>query len=600
VTSRNAVLAMPHILVADDDEINVVLLREALESAGFRVTAVADGSAAVQLAAKTAFDCALLDVVMPGLDGYEVCRALRALEGMRHIPIIMITSQDDSASIDQAYDAGATDFVAKPVNWHLVPHRLRYVLRSAANESRVRDLAYRDGVTALPNRSAAMLFVDDLLGAARSDAANADPENAAAGQRGDDTTTHVALLCVDCSAIGRIAETFGTSVADGALRVVAGRLPGVVLSVADAGIRFQVARTGDAEFSIAAAAPEPERFAERLADAISLAFREPLALEQHAFSVEPTIGIATHRGPHGSASSLLMRAATARDHVRTLGHGAHAAYTSEMGAAARDRIALDVELRRAIHDEEFELFYQPKLRLDGERLAGVEALLRWHHPDRGIVSPAAFIPLAERSGLILDIDCAVIRMACRQLWHWQSAGLTTSIAINLSGRHFLYGDPAEAIARECAAAGVDTNRLVVEVTESVLMKDRARAATGLRRLRALGCRVAIDDFGTGYSSLAYLREFPADMLKIDRAFITRLGAHGGDEAIVEAILSLARSLGLCVTAEGVETKTQLAWLQARGCEEAQGYLISPPVPGHRILQRYANGEPGQTSQSARA
>jgi predicted signal transduction protein with EAL and GGDEF domain len=565
------------VLIADDDEINLMLLREALETEGFDVTTVTDGASALREGSTGDYDIALLDVAMPRLDGHSVCARLRSTAAGRYLPIVMITSRDDSTSINRAYDAGATDFIAKPINWHLMPHRLRYVLRSAENEARARELADYDAVTGLPNGhsavgivAAAMNFVDRRAGCG------------------------LAVLNVEVTGLPRIFENFGVSVGNRALVSIARRLPPFLRAALLSRGSAEVARVGDSELLICVAGADIEALALEASSALSRWFREPLPVHPHEFFLEPVIGIALHREHGDEPEALMMRAATARDRARGDARVEPAIYTEAMGATARERIVLDAELRRALRDEELLLHFQPRIRLVDDGLAGVEALLRWFHPTRGPISPALFIALAEESSLILDIDAFVVRSACRQIYNWKAAGLDTRVSVNLSGRHFLFGDPVATIQRELDATPVDPQSLLIEITESTLMRDSSRAQSRLRQLRDLGCHIAIDDFGTGYSSLAYLKRFPADALKIDRAFIQHLTDDTVDAAIVQAVLDLSRSLGLSVTAEGVETETQLAWLRRHGCDDVQGYLTGRPVPAHEILKQY-----GATTASAR-
>lgn len=557
------------VLVADDDEINLMLLREALEAEGFEVHTVSDGAAALRDGSAGEYDIALLDVSMPGLDGYTVCRSLRNAAATRHMPIIMITSRDDSASINIAYNAGATDFIAKPINWHLMPHRLRYVLRSAESEARARELAYFDGVTGLPNQRSAVAMIAEAM--------NFADQHHSQG---------VAVLSVEIAGLARIFENFGMPVGNDALLSIARRLPAFLRSSLLARGSVDVARTGDTEFVICVCGREAHELAVEASRAVSKWFRDPLPVPPHEFFLEPMIGIALHRERGDEPEALMMRAATARDRAGAGSRAEPAVYTDAMGANSRDRIALDTELRRAIRDEALMLHFQPRINLADGGLAGAEALLRWFHPTRGPVSPALFIPLAEESSLILEIDAFVVRSVCRQIYNWRAAGLDLRVAVNVSGKHFLHGDPVAMIQRELQAARVDAQSLVVEITESVLMQDGSRAQSRLRELRELGCQVAIDDFGTGYSSLAYLKRFPADSVKIDRAFIQHLGDSAADAAIVRAVLDLSRSLGLSVTAEGVETDAQLEWLRQHGCHDVQGYLTGRPMSAHEILRRY--------------
>lgn len=379
---------MPRALVADDDEINLMLLREALEGAGFSVTTVGDGAAALREGRSGQFDVALLDVAMPKLDGYAVCRALRVAPSTCHLPIIMITSRDDSVSVDRAYEAGATDFIAKPVNWHLIPHRLRYVLRSAESEARIRELAYFDPQTGLPNRQSAVRLIADAL----------ESTTAAGPEHG------VALLLMEMNGVGHIAETFGSRIGTGTLQCIARRLPAFLQSMMIARARVDFARTADAEFLVCVSGESPQRLAEELALSIKRWFQEPVAVFEHEFFLEPSIGVALAPEHGDDPETLLMRAATARDGARTGNPMSHTLYTEAMSANARERIALDVELRRAVRNEELQLHFQPKIRLRDGALCGVEALLRWFHPEQGPISPGVFIPLAEETGLILEID----------------------------------------------------------------------------------------------------------------------------------------------------------------------------------------------------
>jgi diguanylate cyclase (GGDEF)-like protein len=564
---------VPRVLIADDDEINLLLMRETLESAGFEVAAAGDGAEALQLAMAQRIDAALLDVQMPHVDGLEVCRRLRAAAPTRFLPIVVITGRDDPESIERTFEAGATDFIAKPVNWTLIPHRLRYILRNAETDRRMRHLAYHDVLTGLPNRQS---FVE----AANEALARVGQSPARGG---------VAVLQIEVGGLRRIAETFGAEIGDQVLRAVARNLPSQLASRVRAAFRIDVARSGAEEFTVLVVGPDAGVLASEVADAVARAFNDPVRVTDHDFFLQPTVGVAAFPDHGRDAETLMMHAATARYHAQESGGAhAHATYARAMSNRARERIKLDAELRRAIREEQLVLYFQPKLRAADGRLAGVEALLRWFHPQFGEISPGRFIPIAEESGLILDIDAWTVQTACRQLRNWQRNGLETTMAVNVSGKHFLYGDPSGLLARELAATQVWPGDLTVEITESVLLRDAARVRKGLDAVRALGCRVAVDDFGTGYSSLAYLRGFPVDSLKVDRAFIQHVHADPVDGAICTAVLSLARSLGLSVTAEGVETEEQRDWLARHGCDEIQGFLVSRAVPAVEIERRYGH------------
>ena len=560
------------VLIADDDEINLLLLRETLEGAGFEVVAASDGAEALNLAALDRFDAALLDVQMPNVDGHEVCRRLRAAEATRHLPIVMITGRDDPASIEKTYEAGATDFIAKPVNWTLIPHRLVYILRNADRDRRMRELAYFDPGTGLPNRQACIDAAAEALRRA--------PESPA--------RSGVALLQIEVAGVRRVAETFGNEMGDQVMLAIARHLPAKLTAQVHSAFQLEVARTAAEEFTVLVVGPEVGQLAREISEWLLRWFEDPIRVTENEFFLRPTIGVAIYPEHGADAETLLMHAAMARYHAQTGGATEQVVYAESMSNRARERMRLDVELRRAIRDEQLMLYFQPKVRASDGSLAGVEALLRWFHPDLGEISPGRFIPIAEESGLILDIDAWTMRTACRQLSNWERGGFTTTMAVNVSGKHFLYGDPAQVVEREIASSRVQPGKLIVEITESVLLRDAARVRRGLNAVRELGCRVAVDDFGTGYSSLAYLRGFPVDMLKVDRVFVQRVHSDPVDAAICMAVLTLARSLGLGVTAEGVELEDQLRWLREHGCDEIQGFLIAKALPALEVERRYAS------------
>jgi diguanylate cyclase (GGDEF)-like protein len=565
----------PLVLVADDDEISRLFIVETLEQAGFNIVAVADGAAALDAAVTQVFDLALLDVDMPHLDGYELCRAVRSSMELKYLPVVMITGHDDAASITQAYEAGATDFIAKPVNWTLLPHRLRYILRNADADRRLRHLAYHDQLTGLPNSQALPALVATAISRA---------EATGCGEG-------VALLQVRVQACGRIRSVFGLDEGEAALRAFAERLEISVAAAYRDADRTSVARIDGDRFVVCLR----DRFilerATALAEQLVAALDTPVSCGEHQFFLPPTIGIAISPDHGSEPTALITHAAAATLHALQTDARGCVIYSAGIGDRARERLALEAVLREAVRTEQLTLYFQPKIRVSDGSLVGVEALLRWFSPELGEVTADRFVPLAEESGLILDIGRWVSQAACRQLMNWRNEGLETTIAINLSARQFVHDNPAAIIEAAALASAIDPKMIVVEITESALIADFDSVQAGLQAVRALGCRIAIDDFGTGYSSLAYLKGLPVDELKIDRSFIRHLGSDRVDAAICTAVLSLAREVGLNVTAEGVETEVQLDWLRAHGCNEAQGYFIARPMPGHQILSRYRNGGP---------
>ena len=411
--------------------------------------------------------------------------------------------------------------------------------------------------------------------------AKALPATSAAGG-----SQQFALLRLDVEACSRINENFGPLVGDAAVRAFASRLTQCCGAMTQGGIAVNLARFDGDQFVVSVQGGEASAAASELAAGIAAAFAEPITCDDHRFFLRPTLGMAVFPEHGTDVATLLMHADTAKHQARATGSSDVVVYTNEMSEQARERMALDAELRYAVRNEQLTLHFQPKIRIADGSLVGVEALLRWFHPELGPISPVRFIPIAEDSELILEMGRWVLRAACRQLRAWRDAGLETTIAVNVSGKQFVHDDPAREIAAAARASGVEASSIIVEITESMVMSDLAPVQAGLAATRRIGCRVAVDDFGTGSSSLAYLRELPIDELKVDRLFIARVDDSPVDAAIFAAVLSLARSLSLPVTAEGVETVAQLEWLRSHGCDHAQGYLLAKPMEGHRILELY--------------
>ncbi len=331
---------------------------------------------------------------------------------------------------------------------------------------------------------------------------------------------------------------------------------------------------------------EARPLATRLAQSLCRAFEEPISYNGLEFYSAPSVGIAVFPDDGDDVSTVFKHADTAMYHAKGGSSGAIAEYTPAMSGRLRDWLDLEARLRRALADGVLQLHFQPKFRLKDHRIVGVEALLRWCDSDYGDIAPARFIEIAEDSGLIIDIGCWVVRAACRHLRKWMDRGYAVPIAINVSAKELLHGDPAKVLEAEAAAAGVPTGLIEIEITESLLVRDSTEVRHALERLRNLGCRIALDDFGTGYSSLAYITRFPLDRIKIDKSFVNHVDESPSDAAIANTILSLGASLYLTVTAEGVERAGQLEWLQSRGCDEAQGFLLSRPLSAEELEQRY--------------
>ena len=561
-------------IIADDEDLGRLLLSEAIVAAGLEPLTFSNGSDALQAALIHEPAIVLLDVDMPGLNGYAVCRGLRADPRFASIPIVMVTGHDDATAISLAFDAGATDFITKPVNWALLPRRLAYILRNAASAERIERLAYFDSLTGLPNRARCIETAETMIGEAARDSEG------------------LAVLYMDLNSFKKVNDTFGHGVGDAVLREVAARLAEVVIAKSAHFPHSLIARFGGDEFVLMVRHSTARAAAIEMADACLQCLKRSITVKSLEFFIDPSIGLAVYPEDGPDVTTVLKHADIAMYQSKLGVSGSTVAYTAAMSARLHDWLDLDGRLRRALRNEGLHLHYQPKFDVKNRNIVGVEALLRWHDEEHGEIPPARFIEIAEDSGLIIELGAWVIRAACRQLKVWQAKGFNVPIAVNVSGKELLYGDPARVVEAEAAAAGVPTSLIEIEITESLLIKDSSAVRGVLERLRRLGCKIALDDFGTGYSSLAYITRFPPDRIKIDKGFVNNVDRSASDAAVATAILALGQSLGVTITAEGVERQAQLDWLERRGCHEIQGYLLSMPLGAREFESKFLSSPDG--------
>jgi len=556
----------PVAIIADDEELGRLLLAESVAATGLRPLAFDSGTAALEAALTHEPAIVLLDVDMPGMDGYAVCRRLRTEPRLANTPIVMVTGHEDSAAIGRAYDAGATDFVSKPVNWALLPHRLAYILRNAAAAGRIERLAYFDPLTGLPNRQRCIEIAERLcIEAAQS-------------------RDSVAMLYLDLNSFKRVNDTFGHAAGDAVLKTVAAKLMRALHGYQTTQEQVSLARFGGDEFVILVRHADARSVAMTIAAACCTEFREPIAHEGLEFYSAPSIGLAVYPEDGGDVATVLKHADTAMYQAKNGASSGVAVYSAAMSSHLRDWLDLEARLRRAVEEDLLHLQYQPKFRLRDNSIAGVEGLLRWHDTEYGDIAPGRFVEIAEDSGLIIDLTNWVVRAACQQLRRWQDRGIAVPVAINVSGKDLLHGDPARVVETEAAAAGVSPALIEIEITESLLVKNSATVRSGLEKLRQLGCRIALDDFGTGYSSLSYLKKLPVNAVKIDKSFVINMMTDQNDAQIVRSTIDLAHNLGLKVIAEGVETRDVWDRLKVLGCDEAQGYYMSRPLPASELTK----------------
>jgi len=580
----------PSILVVDDIPENIHELLEALRDE-YRIQVASTGVqalAAVQGAVPP--DLVLLDIVMPEMDGYEICRRIKATPTGNRIPVIFVTMVDATEQKVKGFGLGAADYITKPfdidevrarIRTHLELSRLRRFLedlvaqRSAMlqiSEEKYRFLMHRDPLTHLPNRELfAELLAHAILQAERDQA-------------------RFALLFLDLDNFQTINESLGHRLGDQLLVEVSKRLQ-VLLPGCDA-----IARIGGDEFNIILDENEGmpvDLTAQRIIDA----FAEPFAVGGGSVYVGVSIGIALYPDDGRGAETLQSSADAALHQAKVQGRGILRFFSPEMTQRARGRLTLEADLRRALERQELRLHYQPQVDLQSGEIVGLEALVRWQHPERGMVSPGEFIPLAEESGLVIPLGDWVLREACRQATQWTTAGLKPlRMAVNVSAVQLSRGHLVASVKDVLQDTGIAPELLELEITESFVMLDRDQSLRSLAELKALGVRLSIDDFGTGYSSLAYLQQLEVHKLKVDMSFVRDMIINSGNASIVKAVIAVGHSLGLEITAEGVETQNQARRLLAMQCDVAQGYLVSRPLPAEEMTCFLTSFEPSRMAR----
>ena len=674
---------LPTLLAVDDDPTTRKLVQAVLSKQGYRVLLAPDGQAGVEAFTANRPDLILMDVQMPGMNGFDACGLVRQLDGDA-TPIIMLTGSEDLESIERAFNAGATDFITKPINFPLLAQRVRYALRSSQLNRELRGVRQRQAAARriaglgfwdwnaeantlewsddatdllgddlqLPTTLADLLFlvhpadrnrVGQAFQAVRETGGKLDvefrlPDGEAAGERiitmtgeraeEDDPmqpvrvfgafqnvtdsrhtqamvdylalhdeltglanrrlfvrqirdffaapeTAQAGLLVgwIDLARFNRVNEALGESSGDALLAQVAQRLKSASASAGHVGL----ARVGGDEFGLALrcrSEAEAEDKLQRTLQALDLPF---VINDQEVFvSVCAGWTLSMHHGQE--PEPLINQAMDAQQQARSQGFKTLKAPQSASPSRSFGSLDVELDLRKALQSQQFCLHYQPQMALRGNRIVGVESLLRWQHPVRGMVPPVQFIPVLEDMGLIQEVGAWVMGEACRQAKVWSDAGMPLRVAINLSPRQFMGNELFGQIEAAVQAHQTPRHLVELEITEGLAMQDPDRAIELLTRLRASGYKVAIEDFGIGYSSLEYLLRFPIDTIKIDRAFVMRVTDTETDRAVIRAITAIAQSLQLTTIAEGVETQRQCDFMEALGASEIQGYFISKPLP----------------------
>ncbi len=694
--TASAISSRAKILVVDHDQQTRLATALALAEAGFDVDHADSGLALLDHLEPAPPALILLDGSLPDQSAYEVCEELRRRAAGEHVPVLMMTDGDDPQAIERAFAAGATDFIARPINGPMLGHRVRYLLRAAATsdalrssqrrlanaqnitqigdwewdlehgrldaseqlceifggdssvwdnsfdsvigcvyeedrltleqalesaiaggapfaldhrivlpngdvrtvhhqgkaatfdsdgrvlrlagivqditdrkqtENRIRQLAYFDTLTGLPNR----LHFSDLL---RNALVNA--------QRRE---IQVGIMFIDMDNFKRINDTLGHAQGDEFLKAVAKRLAECV-RVTDSIPRKDpefvpdsVSRLGGDEFTILLPGLKQTLHCSVVARRILEGFKQPIMIAGQEIFASASIGIAMYPNDGAEVDALLMNADAAMYRAKDMGRNNFQFYDGLMNADARQRLKLESDLRRALERDELFLEYQPKVNIKSGYICGAEALLRWQHPERGLVPPLEFIAIAEETGLITALGARVLSAACDQFMRWRAElGATApgSVSVNLSRAQLCQGDLVEMVQHELLRSGMQPQWLRLEVTESLAMQDSGALGV-LHRLKGLGVSLALDDFGTGYSSLACLHEIPVDVVKIDRSFVSQLAQRNHRRVLIQATVLVARALGIQTVAEGVDTPEQARLLDELGCSMAQGFLFGRPM-----------------------
>jgi diguanylate cyclase (GGDEF)-like protein len=600
----------PHkkdILIIDDTADNLRVLSSLLTKHGYNVHQALNWQMALTACETVLPDLILLDIMMPEVDGYKVCQRLKASDLTADIPVIFISALDDVFDKVKAFGAGGVDYITKPFEFEevlvrvknqlaLKTARLEILKLNTELEQRVKqrtgelekalqklqrevtfrqqlqnkllNIALHDSLTGLPNR---VLFIRRL--------------ERALNRAKLETNFQFAVLFLDCDRFKLVNDSLGHLVGDELLIAIANRLEQSLLPV------DTLARLGGDEFGILLEKltdiTQAIQVTEDILQQFSLAFK----LSRYEVFINASIGISWGNSDCDKPEYLLRDADTAMYRAKALGKGTYHVFNPEMHHKATQLLELENDLRRAVERQEFLVYYQPIISLVTGKISGLEALVRWQHPTRGLISPTEFIPVAEETGLIHAINIWVLRSACEQLTIWQNHSATLEslfISVNLSV--LLFSDPKllSHIDQIIQESKINPASLEIEITESVIMENSQALKKILQQLSERKIKLVMDDFGTGYSSLSYLYNFPFNVLKIDQSFVKRMQEKEESMGLVPAMLGIAKSMGMSAIAEGVETTFQLAQLRNLNCNFAQGYLFSRPLQPELVLDFIAN------------
>ncbi|ELR99856.1 EAL domain-containing response regulator [Gloeocapsa sp. PCC 73106] len=562
------------ILIVDDEPDNFDVIEAFLSGQDYQLHYADSGSEAIASLNILQPDLILLDVMMPGTDGIELCRRIKAMPQWKSVPIVMVTALAGKQTLARCLDVGADDFISKPFNRLELIARIGSMLRihdqyqqlNALNTeletlvqqktAQLQALIFEDALTDLPTRYHLLQLLSKAL---------------------ECKTSNVAIAYLDCDQFKLVNGAFGYLVGNQLLQAIAARLksllrPGDVL-----------ARVGEDEFCFLLHNIPDEKILNFWIQEVLQAFDTTFEVDNYQIFMSVCIGVALSNNTYDQPETLLQAADTAMYKAKLRGKGCYQIFDHQMYVATLLRITLENDLQQALEHHEFVAYYQPIFSLVTNNLVGFEALVRWQHPQRGMLSAGEFIPCMEETGQVVRVGILVLRQACQQLQAWHQLGWSElTMSVNLSVRQFASSTLLTDIDQIIAETGINPACLKLEITESVIMQNAEAAIQLTEKLRSRQIQICIDDFGTGYSSLGYLHRFPIDILKIDRSFVSQIEPGNRHYQVVQTIITLSNQLGLTVVAEGIETQEQLQYLQELGSEFGQGYLFSRPIPAEMI------------------
>ncbi|MGD1900311.1 MAG: EAL domain-containing protein [Phormidesmis sp.] len=579
------------ILVVDDTPTNLFVLSKLLSDEGYQVIQAKDGSEAIALAEQYQPTLILLDIMMPHMNGYEVCDQLHAGPLTADIPIIFLSSLDAPFDKVQAFRHGAADYVTKPFQPEEVLARVRHQTKlrlaqaqqkqlNEALESRVKErtqllelahnqlleVALTDRLTRLPNRLSFVKKLSKLMAQTQLTAEHS-----------------FAVLFLDCDRFKRVNDSLGHRIGDQLLRGVARRLTQLEQPFTNVDI---VARFGGDEFALLLSEVKCKSEVVATAESILVALSQPFLLAGQDIYINASIGMVWGDASYVAAEHLLRDADVAMYQAKDSAQGQYRWFESGMHSRAVELLQLETDMRLALERQEFRLYYQPIVDLESMKIASFEALVRWQHPTKGLIGPDEFIRFAEESGLILELGQQILWMACSHLAAWERSGRVDadfSISVNVAPEQLLQSDILRQVEHIIQSTGVSPHRLRFELTERSIISDRTIVNNVLRALKAQQIQISVDDFGTGYSALNYLHTLPVDCLKVDRSFVQPITHETDSLGIIPLIVSMAKTMNMVVVAEGIENITQLRQLQKLGCKQGQGFLFQKALPADQAI-----------------